>query len=141
MAKVILRDVFTISPRNPLVFDDPSLTDQSQASSCDLQTIIDWHARSGSWVMPNQKLRPEAPTFEDVSAYANVDYQDAYNMVVKAEEAFMTLPAAVRARFANDPAGIFEFLQDPTNRDEAVQLGLIAASVEPVVSKVDNPTE
>ena len=33
MAKVVLRDVFTISPRNPIVFDDPSLTDQSQASS------------------------------------------------------------------------------------------------------------
>ena len=75
------------------------------------------------------------------SRYVNVDYQDAYNMVVKAEEAFMTLPAAVRARFANDPAGIFAFLQDPSNRDEAVQLGLIAASVEPVVPKVDNPTE
>ena len=30
-------------------------------------------------------------------------------MVVKAEEAFMTLPAVVRARFANDPAGIFTF--------------------------------
>jgi len=141
MSKVILRDVFTISPRNPLVFDEPSLTDQSQASSCDLQTIIDWHARSGSWVMPNQKLRPEAPTFEDVSAYANVDYQDAYNMVVKAEEAFMTLPAAVRARFLMTLQVFFAFLQDPSNRDEAVQLGLIAASVEPVVPKVDNPTE
>ena len=64
MAKVVLRDVFTISPRNPIVFDDPSLTDQSQASSCDLQTIIDWHSRSGSWVMPNQKLRPQAPALK-----------------------------------------------------------------------------
>ena len=62
-------------------------------------------------------------------------------MVVKAEEAFMTLPAVVRARFANDPAGIFTFLQDPANRDEAVKLGLIVASDESVDSKVDNPTE
>lgn len=140
MPKVVLRDVFTQSPRNSLVFDDPSLTDQSQALSCDLNEILSWHERTGSWQMPGQPGRVDSPSFADVSAYANVDYQEAYNIVAKADEAFMALPASVRARFANDPAGIFSFLSDPSNRDEAISLGLIPAPVvvEPV--KVTEPT-
>lgn len=125
-----LRDVFTDSPRKPFICTDLSLTDQSEAAACDLSAIIDWHNRTGSWVMPGQRARQQSPAFDDVSAYANVDYQEAYNLVVDAHDKFMSLPAKVRERFANDPAEMFGFLQDVNNRAEAIELGLIPAPVE-----------
>lgn len=53
------------------------------------------------------------------------DYQSAMNAVVAAQREFAQLPAALRKRFGNDPAVLLDFLDDESNRDEAVRLGLV----------------
>lgn len=47
-------------------------------------------------------------------------------MVENAKIQFDLLPAAVRDKFQNDPAQLFDFVMDAGNRDEAIKLGLIA---------------
>lgn len=60
-----------------------------------------------------------------------LDYQDALNQVMAAEEAFDALPAKLRARFDNEPAKLLSFCEDSVNRDEMIQLGLIEPSKDP----------
>lgn len=100
--------------------DEPSLTIQSAKDECDINLIID---RANKGIMP--AVNQSQPRFADVSDVG--DYQHALNVVMEADEAFMSLPSAVRDRFGNDPAQLLEFLGDDRNRDEAVKLGLIDA--------------
>lgn len=53
-----------------------------------------------------------------------VDYHQAMLAVTAAEEMFMTLPAAVRTRFHNDPGAFLSFVDDPANADEMLRMGL-----------------
>lgn len=60
--------------------------------------------------------------YEDVSQA--VDYHEAHNIVIKAQEAFGSLPSSVRAQFENDPGRFMDFALDERNRDELVKMGL-----------------
>jgi phage internal scaffolding protein len=52
------------------------------------------------------------------------DYHAAMNIVAAADQAFMQLPAALRARFNNNASDFLAFLDDPKNADEMLSLGL-----------------
>jgi len=60
--------------------------------------------------------------------YANFigaeDYHTSMNLIREAGEAFMTIPAGVRARFDNDPARFLAFVQNEKNLDEMIEMGL-----------------
>lgn len=101
-------------------------TRQSEADACDVNRIVDRYRRTG--VIPSDARNA---LFLDVSSV--VDYRDALDRVSRAQEAFMQLPAKVRARFANDPAEFLDFCSDPANREEMKALGLMeeAMPVEP----------
>lgn len=71
--------------------------------------------------------------FGDFSA--GVDFQAAMNRVVEAQQAFARLPAALRARFGNDPARFLDYVHSSDNVAEAVELGILdrSALAAPVV--------
>ena len=78
---------------------------------------------------------PENPNEMTYGDFTNViDYETALQRVITAQESFDSLPAKLRDRFQNDPANLIEFLNDESNRDEAVKLGLINPP-----EKKDNP--
>jgi Chlamydia-phage Chp2 scaffold (Chlamy_scaf). len=84
---------------------------------------------------------PPAPPAPELADFDEVfDFQSAMNVLVQAERSFMGLPANVRKRFSNDPGQMMEFLNDSSNYDEAVKLGLVQARTpvseapEPVVT-------
>ena len=60
-----------------------------------------------------------------------VDYETALQRVITAQDSFDALPAKLRDRFENSPANLIEFLNDESNRDEAVKLGLINPPEKP----------
>jgi phage internal scaffolding protein len=64
------------------------------------------------------------------------------NAIKAADNAFMALPAKIRAKFDHDPNALLNYLQNEENRDEAIQIGLIDGRpvVEPVVS-AETPKE
>ena len=55
------------------------------------------------------------------------DYHSAMNQIIAAGEAFMTVPASIRARCENDPGKFLEFVQNPDNEAEMRELGLLPA--------------
>ena len=89
--------------------DEPSLTVQSEANSCDINLIVE-RARRGIMPITN----PAIPQFGDFSDVP--DYQTAFERVQAAQAAFDSLPAAVRRRFDNDPALLLEFSQRRTQQ-------------------------
>jgi phage internal scaffolding protein len=116
--------------RHAKQFELPSRTVQSEAETVNINSIVA-RARAGGSV---PGLEGRQPRYIDVSEVG--DYREALHRVRAAQEAFMELPAIVRARFENDPARLLVFLGDPANRPEAEKLGLVKpagpAVIEPV---------
>ena len=106
------------------VFEKPSKTDQSQKADCDPNVIMARYRKTKIW--PGDPAR--AQQYADVSEIP--DLMGAYEQIRLAEDAFSALPSEVRARFANSPVELYNFLQDPRNIDEAVKLGLAIARPE-----------
>lgn len=95
-----------------------SLTQQNMQDECDVNSILEKYRRSG--ILP-QTINC-TPTYGDYSDIQT--YQESLNTVLKAQTLFDALPSTVRERFANDPARLISFVNDPQNADEMVKLGL-----------------
>lgn len=123
--------------RVQISFDEgSSLTKQSFREECDVNTVVARFVRTG--VLAPGSLNPKSPLFGDVSGVGG--FREALEMVREAEEAFASLPSAVRDRFANDPGNLVEFLQTPGNLPEARELGLVPKlPSEPVVAPTEAP--
>lgn len=102
----------------------PSLTHQSFKEECDINRIMKKWEKTGIIEHRNNF----EGRYADFTVIPN-DYHEAMNSVVEAQNMFMTLPASVRKRFANDPGEFLEFVTDPNNQDEVVKLGLASERV------------
>lgn len=101
-------------------FDDPSLTQQSAKDECDINLIVE-SAKRGADL--SGRVNDKAPRFGDFTNLPS--YKDCLNVVVKANEAFMSMDAFIRERFGNDPGQFLSFIDNPDNREEAIKLGLV----------------
>ena len=97
--------------------NDPGLTDQSQAAETDVNFILKRAQQSG--VLPGIDVER---IYADVSN--SMDYQQAQNIVINAQNQFNSLNASLRKQFDNDPALFLAFVEDPKNAQELVSLGL-----------------
>lgn len=68
------------------------------------------------------------------------DLRTALDRIRDAEARFAALPSRVRARFHNQPAELFDFLNDASNRAEGVKLGLLTERKEPA-APVEPPAD
>lgn len=122
-----------VDPETGEIIEDKGYTQQEFAKDCDINEIVRRFGLTGQ--LPDQLRLPEYGDFAGVG-----DFATAMQAVRNAEEGFMELPAELRARFANDPQRLMEFLADAGNRDEAVKLGLVNPKVDPrrdVVTAID----
>ena len=99
---------------------EPSVTKQSFAAECDINTIMSRYERTGVIDFVNAR----EGRYGDASA---IDYQKALNIVIEADEMFADMPASLRSRFDNDPVKFLDFVDDPANLDEGIKLGLFKA--------------
>lgn len=118
-----------VNPVTGEITNPPSMTKQEFVDQCNVNKIIKEFTITGQITHISAKAAQGA--FIDLPA--GLDYQNSLNIMIKAEEAFMALPAAVRDRFGNDPAAFLEFMSDPENGDEMIKMGLRPAKrpVEP----------
>lgn len=95
------------------------VTKQEFKAECDVYNVLKQFQRTG---VINHIARG-SPRFEDLPS--EVDLQDAMHMIQAAEEAFSALPARLRAKYQNDPGLFLRALEDPSNREEFVELGIL----------------
>lgn len=95
-----------------------SMTSQSPADEVDINKIVA-RVQKGHVVLTSIGT----PFYGDVSDLGGL--QEAIQKVQEADELFMQYPAHVRERFENDPVNLVEFLADPDNKEEAIELGLV----------------
>lgn len=98
--------------------ETPSVTQQQFKDQCDVNKIIEKYQATGEI----HHLARESGAYADLSNIP--DYQTALNTVIRAEQTFDMLPAAIRERFKNDPSELLTFIQDPKNKEEGIKLGL-----------------
>lgn len=109
-----------------------SMTQQQFAEDADINTIVRRFGLTGQ--LPENLNMPQSGDFE----YATT-FHESMNVVRRAQEEFMRVPAETRARFNNDPARLIAFIEDGRNRDEAIRLGLVPKPPEVVPGVVTPP--
>ena len=94
-------------------------TEQSHKKECDVNEIIKKYDRTG---LINHVAKFEAK-FGDLRG---VDFKNAMDLVTRSQAMFDGLPSEIRSRFNNSPQFLLQFMEDPKNRPEAIELGLIS---------------
>lgn len=99
-------------------FTKPTRVKPSFQDETDVNKIMAKYVRTGDF----PRLDLNNPLYGD---FTNVDdYQSALNKVKEAQRTFDAFPAPVRDRVQNNPARFLEFIVDPDNKAEIVELGL-----------------
>lgn len=115
--KIIRKKVVTFT-------GDESKVVKSMQDETDIKTILKKYGRTGM-----------LPIIKDEGLYGDFstmpDYQEAQNIIIKADKQFAALDSDVRKRFDNDPAIFLQFCSDPKNSEEMVKLGLMKAPQQP----------
>jgi phage internal scaffolding protein len=112
------KDNDAISLETGIVCPEESMAVQSAEEESNINTIVRRFGLSGE--LPNNLRMPQSGDFTNVP-----DFHTAMNLVRQAQEEFVRVPAEIRARFNNDPARFMSFLDDESNYDEALKLGLV----------------
>lgn len=99
------------------------LTKQSHRDECDINVIMKRYEKSG--VLPDYGGRQGR--YLDCTG---MEFESAMQLIAKGRSIFNELPAAVRARFENDPAKMLDFVNDEANREEALAMGLLKPASE-----------
>ncbi len=117
-------------PDFPVTLDcsgDKGRTKQSFEEETNINSIMRKFHQTGELVDP-AKIASRQAFFGDVSTIG--DFQQMKNKVIDAELAFGDLPSDIRTRFGNKPGELVEFLEDPQNKEEAIELGIVNAPEE-----------
>lgn len=131
MSKIPFRVAYGEKYRCDYKDDSPSLTKQSFKDECDINRIMSKWEKTGV-IDHVRQIQGQYGDFTDVK-----DYRSALDAVIQAQDAFDGFPAELRARFSNDPALFLDFVQDPSNMEEMIKLGLAEA---PKVNQDTNQT-
>lgn len=120
---VLIRKPYQNNPDEGVTFTEPSMAQQQFKDECDINTIVNRYKVTGA--LPNAH-DPNTAMYGDFTALP-ADYLEAQELIMKAGESFAELPSALRKRFDNDPINLLQFLADPANLPESIELGLIEA--------------
>lgn len=93
-------------------------TEQNHKDECDVNKIIRKYDKTGL-ITHISKIEAK---FGDMTGG---DFKEAHDLVINAKRMFDELPSNIRNRFKNNPEELLTFMEDPENRDEAIELGLI----------------
>lgn len=115
-----------VSPETKCGGLEASRTKQSQADECDINKLMAKYQRTGELTHINRSIA----SYGDFSN--TDDYLTASLKLMAADRAFAELPAAIRAKFANDPKQFVAFVEDEENYEEAFEMGLIDPEAIPV---------
>lgn len=108
------------------------MTKQSFRDECDINKIMSKFQKTGAIThLQNNKSQYGFAT--------SLDFTESMNIVAKAQTMFNELPSSIRSKFKNDPAAFLGFVQDESNADELVEMGL--ANAPPFVPDKEPDTD
>jgi phage internal scaffolding protein len=110
---------------------EPSLAKQEFRDECDINRIMMQFGKTGE--LP----QIAGAVFGDFNSTQT--YHEMQNTLIEAQNAFKTLPASVRKEFNNDPGAVIDFLNDPANRDKAIELGLVDGKITAQEAVIETP--
>ncbi|QXP08495.1 MAG: internal scaffolding protein [Arizlama microvirus] len=105
-----------------------SKTAQSFAKEANINTIINKYRKTGILVDP-MTAQARQPFYGDFTSGA--DYFDNMTKLQKVKEDFARLPGKIRAKFDNNVGQMLDFVADPANVKECVELGLMPKEALP----------
>lgn len=115
----LILSAYSKKNRTQIAFQaDSPYTDQSFKEEADINTIMKRYQSTGELPV----LDDPSNNFLDVSDY---DFTEHMNAVTEAREMFAALPSTLRDRFYNSPAHFLDFVENPRNRTELAELGLL----------------
>lgn len=100
-----------------------SLTQQHFAKDADVRNIIKQYDRTGL-IANVQRGVAQYGDYSEIN-----EYRESLDMVNRANDNFMQLPAELREMFGNDAGSFFEFATNPENDEKLIELGLKEAPV------------
>lgn len=93
-------------------------TEQHHKKECDVNAIISKYDKTGL-IMHVQTMEAK---YGDVSG---ADFRAAQDLFLRAQSMFDAMPAEIKKRFNQNAGQFLEFMENPDNREEAIELGLI----------------
>lgn len=113
---------------------DEQITKQSFADECDIHKILKQYQQTGiiNHISPNQPRYLDLPD--------NLDYQSSLNIIMEAQDAFMTLSSSVRDRYGNNPEKFLEALNDPSQREFLESVGVFESKKAPASQTAPSST-
>lgn len=132
-----LRSMFVMHQPVDLDCSKDGRTRQEYADDCDINVLLARYEKTGVF----NHFNAYEPNYLDVSDVP--DLQRSLEIISRAQAAFMTLPAATRREFDNDPVKFVTFAQDPANIDRMREWKLAEPLPEPpapIKVEVTNPS-
>lgn len=111
----------------------PSMTKQEFAADCDINNIMKRFVAS-NFDPSVLNLSTRQAQYGDFTSMPD-SYHAALNFIKDSDATFMKVDAGIRSRFDNDPQKFFDFVTDPRNSAELIDMGL--ASPSPLGSPED----
>lgn len=105
---------------------DLMVTKQSHKDECDIHRILNQFKRTGIIT----HVQNAQANFQDLPD--DLDFQNAMNTLLIAQNAFEDLPSTVRATFNNSPMEFLTAFHDPTQAPRLRELGFLLPLPEPV---------
>lgn len=96
------------------------MTEQHHKDQCDVNKIIKKYDKTG---LIDHVSKLEA-RYGDMTG---ADFKSAMDLVTNVQSEFDQFPAEIRKRFDNSPEKYLAFMENPENRKQAIDLGLIRA--------------
>lgn len=105
----------------------PSLTQQHMKDTVDINNIVSRYQRTGAI----DHFTKHGASYGEVPA---VDFREAIEIVRHGQQLFADLPSSLRERFNHSPEEFLAFVQNPDNKDEMADLGLLRQEAAPTVA-------
>lgn len=108
----------------------PGRTKQSFSAECNINNLMARYERTGELTHVTSAM-PQYGDFSNVT-----DYSTALAQVELAKNLFADLPAHIRKMVDNDPGKFLDYMSNPRNLEEQIDLGLVA---DPQAAKPEAP--
>lgn len=122
----IIRNQVVLDCQQAIEDGEEVLVEQNHIQETNINEIIRRHGID--LIRKTAMLQSQTFQFDDVTGN---DFQEAMEKVNKAQESFEQMPSELRAKFEYNPAKFLDFVQNPDNINEMVEMGLAIADNPP----------